>query len=125
MLNSFQMSDSKLDMFYIKLGENISTLRNQKRIKQETVASHLGLSRISISNIESGKQRIQLHSLMSLVDLFQVSLSDLIPNPETNTSNITNKLEKKITATEISNSKESIEKAKDFILFSQSTIKSK
>lgn len=119
------MPDLKLDLFYIKLGQNISQLRREKKIKQETLASHLGLSRISISNIESGKQRIQLHSLLSLAGLLQVSINELIPVMTNLADNMPSKLEKKISNTEISNNKESLDRAKDFILFSKSTINSK
>ena len=112
---------NKLEPFYLKLGENIRQLRTQRKIKQAVIASHLGLSRISISNIESGTQRIQLHYLQILAKLLQVSLDELLPNMENLNTEITNKLEKKISNTEISNNPESLGKVKDFILFSKSS----
>lgn len=66
-------------LFYKKLGESIKAARVQGKHKQESVARHLGLNRISVVNIEKGKQRVQVHTLMELSSYFNVKIDDLLP----------------------------------------------
>lgn len=106
--------------FYQKLGENIRSVRDEKKVKQETLANHLGFTRISISNIETGKQKIQLHSLIQLSDYLQVPIENLLPSPRQVMKEINSKIERKINNTEISNNSNSLEKIKDFIRLSTS-----
>ena len=107
------------DTFYQKLGENIKAARESKKVKQETLASHLGFSRISVSNIEMGKQKIQVHSLVEVSNYLQVPLEQLVPLRDISKSGITSQMEKKISNTEVLNRK-SLEKIKDFIRLSTS-----
>jgi DNA-binding XRE family transcriptional regulator len=66
-------------LFYKKLGESIKAARIQGKHKQESVAHHLGLNRISIVNIEKGKQKVQVHTLIELASYFNVKMDDLLP----------------------------------------------
>lgn len=114
------MPNNKLDEFYIKLGENVRHHRDKRKLKQETVAAHLGKSRITISNIESGRQRIQLHSLVILARYLQTTIEELLPSLEQVDIDSLNKFEKKIANTEISHNPESVDIVKEFILRSKS-----
>ncbi len=104
--------------FYIKLGQNIRAIREDKKMKQETLASHVGFTRVSISNIETGKQKIQLHTLIELSNYLNIPVQELIPSIEIVKSEVSLKLEKKIFTAEISNNAQAMEKAKAFIKFS-------
>ena len=55
--------------------------RRKKGISQELVADELGLSRTSITNIEKGRQPVQLHSVYCIARLVGVELKDLLPSP--------------------------------------------
>lgn len=60
------LHNDKLDALYVRLGDLIKTAREESDVKQELLADYLDLSRVSISNIEKGKQKIQLHNLLDL-----------------------------------------------------------
>ena len=48
-------------VFYKNLGEAIRNARKKANISQETLANHVCLSRISMLNIEKGKQKVQIY----------------------------------------------------------------
>ena len=104
--------------FYKRLGQNIKTYRG--KIKQEAVAQVLGLTRISVSNIENGKQRIQLHTLAQLARYLSVDVADMIPTFYQPSEPISNLLEKRIAKAEINS--ESMGKVTDFVKLSVTTI---
>ncbi len=116
------LSKTEQQEFYNRLGDKIRLLRDEKSIKQEALASYLGFTRISISNIETGKQKIQLHTLIDLADYMNVPVEEIIPALKTIKieSSEKHKLEKKILNTEISNRPLAVEKIKDFIRLSTS-----
>lgn len=51
-------------------------------MSQEVLARELGLSRTSITNIEKGRQPVQLHTLYHISNLLAVELKDLLPAPQ-------------------------------------------
>ena len=104
--------------FYSKLGKKIRAIRVEQKIKQETLATHVGFTRISISNIETGRQKIQLHTLIELADYLKTPIQELIPSIELVKSELSSRIEKKISNTEVSNNSQAMEKIKDFILYS-------
>src|SRR5437879_2601330 len=53
--------------FYKQVGEKIRSRRG-KKLSQEALASAVGLTRTSISNIEKGRQRLLLHTLVDVAD---------------------------------------------------------
>ena len=63
---------------YEQLGEKIKQARENAEIKQELLAKYVNLSRVSISNIEKGKQNIQLHTLLELSKYLRINLSQLL-----------------------------------------------
>ena len=71
------MNDEEL--FYNDLGNNISSIRTKKGISQDDLAKEIGLSRPSIANIEKGKQRPSIFTLMQICNLLGVGLYELLP----------------------------------------------
>jgi transcriptional regulator with XRE-family HTH domain len=68
-------------LFYRQFGQLLAETRRKKGISQELLADELGLSRTSITNIEKGRQPVQLHSLYCIARLLGVELKDLLPSP--------------------------------------------
>ncbi len=69
-------------IFYQKVGERIRSFRKNEKIKQEVLAQRLGLTRISVVNIEHGKQKVQLHVLIEICDALGVQLHQIVPTIE-------------------------------------------
>lgn len=69
-------------LFYRQFGQLLAEVRRKKGISQEFLADELGLSRTSITNIEKGRQPIQLHSLYRIARLLEVELKELLPSPQ-------------------------------------------
>lgn len=118
------LSKEEQDVFYRTIGKSIRFARVQGKVNQETLAKQLGfISRISIVNIESGKQKIQLHTLWEISNLLNVSLNELIPPIEDVKKDINPKFVKKIAGSkEIPNEdSETKEKIKNFIRLSTSS----
>ncbi len=67
---------------YSQFGRILAEARNKKKMSQEVLARELGLSRTSITNIEKGRQPVQLHTLYQISQLLSVELKDLLPAPQ-------------------------------------------
>ena len=61
-------------------GNRLKQARKEKGMKQLALASKLGLTRTSISNIERGEQRISLDLVYEAADLLGVEVTALIPS---------------------------------------------
>lgn len=68
--------------FYGELGRRINATRKRRGMTQEELADRVGLTRTSITNIEKGRQKVLSHLLVELSDALNVSLHDLLPNPD-------------------------------------------
>jgi transcriptional regulator with XRE-family HTH domain len=73
------LSKEQQTLFYKKLGEAIKAARVNSKVKQESLSDHLGLNRISVVNIEKGKQKVQLHTLIEIASFLNVRMEDLVP----------------------------------------------
>lgn len=69
-------------IFYRQFGQLLAQVRQKQGISQEMLADELGLSRTSVTNIEKGRQPIQLHSLYLIARLLSVELKELLPSPQ-------------------------------------------
>ena len=72
----------QIEPFYADLGRRIyQQLRNSKRMTQAELGELLSprMTRASVANIESGKQRVLVHTLVDLVSALHCSLTDLLP----------------------------------------------
>lgn len=72
--------DTKL--LYINLGNLIREARTKAGINQSELATQVGLSRTSITNIEIGQQKVQLHTLYEISKVLNISLTKLLPKQE-------------------------------------------
>ena len=78
---------SSIEGIYPQLGRRIRQLRVGRQFTQEQLGARLEppVTRASIANIESGKQRLLVHTLLQLAHLFEVSVEELLPAPSTAT----------------------------------------
>ncbi len=65
--------------FYKQLGANIRTIRQRLDLSQDQLARSIGLTRTSLTNIESGRQHPPLHTFCEIVEQLKVDASDLLP----------------------------------------------
>lgn len=66
---------------YEAIGQLIRAARLNAGLTQEALASQLGLTRTSITNIEVGRQRIQVHMLLDIAARLGVPPASLLPRP--------------------------------------------
>lgn len=71
---------TKDKLVYERFGALLAKWRRKRHKSQETLASELGLSRTSITNIERGRQHVQLHTVFAVARLLKISPSDLLPS---------------------------------------------
>lgn len=65
---------------YGEVGRRIKRTREKRGLTQEALASLIPLTRTSITNIEKGRQRIMVHTLLDLAAALRVSPSALLPS---------------------------------------------
>jgi DNA-binding XRE family transcriptional regulator len=66
--------------FYKAFGIRLARARRRSKLKQETLAIAVGLSRTSITNIERGRQPVQLHLATELAKILNVNVTMLLPD---------------------------------------------
>lgn len=66
--------------FFINLGAKISSIRISKDINQDELAHFLNLSRPSIVNIEKGKQKPSVYTMLLIANYLMVDLKELLPD---------------------------------------------
>lgn len=64
---------------YKIIGERIREYRKKKKIYQQELADFCNISRGSLSNIESGKQRITIDLLYNIAKKLEIPIFNLIP----------------------------------------------
>lgn len=71
----------RVEPFYTEVGQRIQALRNENGMSQEQLGRQLipPVTRASIANIESGKQRVLAHTLVQLAEALKVELGALLP----------------------------------------------
>lgn len=71
------MSEMEL---YRALGRAVAKRRNELKLTQAFVAERIGLTRASLANIETGRQKLLLHQVYRLANVLQLgSILDLAP----------------------------------------------
>ena len=65
---------------YELLGQTIADKRDNKAFTQQQLADKVSLTRTSITNIERGRQHIQLHTLYLLAKALSVEVVDMLPS---------------------------------------------
>lgn len=75
-------ADARKEQNTIKksLGETLREYRTERKMTQEFVAEHLGISRQAVSKWESGVSEPSTSNLLALAKLFDVSAEELLAN---------------------------------------------
>jgi transcriptional regulator with XRE-family HTH domain len=69
-----------IDWFYTQVGGHIRRTRAGAGLTQLNLADRIGLTRSSVANIEGGRQRIPLHTLVAIASVLNAPLGDLLPD---------------------------------------------
>lgn len=77
--SEFVKRQESITKFYQSLGGNICDSRKRSGLTQEMLADQLSISRVSMTNIESGKQRLPLHLVSKIAEVLRTRLDSLIP----------------------------------------------
>jgi transcriptional regulator with XRE-family HTH domain len=89
--NSLVPSARDPESIYTAFGRRIRELREERAISQQALAEMSALTRASIANIESGRQRVLLHQVLRFAQALKVDLNILVPQalylPESDASN--------------------------------------
>jgi transcriptional regulator with XRE-family HTH domain len=64
---------------YAVIGERVARERGRKGMSQEELAAQIGVSRASITQAESGQQRLPLQSLYLIAAVLGVAITALLP----------------------------------------------
>ena len=67
-----------MKIFYKKLGERIKSLREKSSQPQEKLAKVIGISRVSLSQIENGERRITAEEIVKLANIFNINADILL-----------------------------------------------
>ncbi|MEQ8552323.1 MAG: helix-turn-helix transcriptional regulator [Cyclobacteriaceae bacterium] len=78
------MTQLEIDGLYSHIGGRIRTIRKKFGLNQEKFAEKVGLSRVSIVNIEKGKQHPTVHFLYLVSKEFKVDIGDIYPTSFSN-----------------------------------------
>lgn len=74
---------ASIEPFYTLLGRRIRDLRISRGITQEELGSRFStpVTRASVANIESAKQRVYAHTLIEIAHALDASIADLLTDP--------------------------------------------
>lgn len=75
-------------VFYQQVGKRIKKERTISGINQETLAKKVGISRVSIVNIEKGKQMPPVHVIWKIAIALETSIDRLFPNNDSLEKNV-------------------------------------
>lgn len=62
-------------------GQKLARARKSRWVTQRELANLVGVSRVTVANIERAKQNVQLAQVYSIARALDVSPSDLLPTP--------------------------------------------
>ena len=66
-------------IFYRQIGDIIRMHRRKSNLTQDDLGFLLNISRVSINNIELGKQRLPLHIISYVCEVLEINLLKFIP----------------------------------------------
>lgn len=74
------MAKDNLDseLLYKDVGLRVKAARKAVGMTQDVLSQHIGLMRPSVTNIENGNQRIQLHTLYAIAKVLDCPVSTLL-----------------------------------------------
>ncbi|MDF2449443.1 MAG: hypothetical protein K0R26_1947 [Bacteroidota bacterium] len=88
------MQESDKRQFYELVGKKIKRERSINGINQAALGDKIGISRVSIVNIEKGKQMPPVHVIWKIASVLNVPMENLFPLPGASFS--TSELEKNV-----------------------------
>jgi transcriptional regulator with XRE-family HTH domain len=68
----------KPDLFEI-IGKKIRDFRENMKMSQTVLGEKVELTRSSVANIESGRQKVQIDTLYKIAQILEVEIQDLLP----------------------------------------------
>lgn len=71
-------STASVEPVYLVLAELVREMRERLGITQAELAQRLGVTRASVSNLESGRQRVMLHDLPKFAWALEIPVNDLV-----------------------------------------------
>lgn len=74
------MEKHQIETLYKEIGKRIRETRELKNINQEELANSIGLSRTSITNIEKGRQKLLVHTLINIAKELSIDVETLLPS---------------------------------------------
>lgn len=69
------------EWIYPEIGELVRRRRKKLGMTQAEVSPRLGISRASLANIETGRQKVLVHQLYALAAALELVPNDLLPKP--------------------------------------------
>ncbi len=69
----------RIEDLYAEMGDALKTGREAAGFTQNELAQMVGLSRASIANIETGRQKVFLHQLFIFAGHLNLDVTDLLP----------------------------------------------
>jgi transcriptional regulator with XRE-family HTH domain len=67
------------DVLYAEIGRRVFNARTSAGFTQEKLASEISLTRTSVTNIEKGKQKLLVHTLVEIASVLNVEIETLLP----------------------------------------------
>ena len=90
-----------IEPFYAALGSKIQKIRDDRKMTQAQLGHSLNppSTRASIANIENGKQRVLVHTLVQLAKVLDVRIDELLPaaeQPQATPTDVARELRRKL-----------------------------
>jgi len=74
------MNQIERKLFYTLIGGKIKSARNKANLNQSELAEEAGISRLTLANIESGKQKPSIHIIWDIGESLGLNPQNLIPD---------------------------------------------
>ena len=74
------MENTIRHQFYLEVGKSIRTARMRSNYSQLDLAKKLNMSRVSVVNIEKGRQSAPLYLIWVIASVLDTSINELIPD---------------------------------------------
>lgn len=68
-----------MEAIYTRFGRELRRVRKERGLTQSELARRVNLGRTSVANIESGQQRVHLHTLIDFAAALHVAPAELLP----------------------------------------------
>lgn len=75
-------ADQTIDQVYKSLGERIRARRVEVDMTQTELGQRVSMTRSSIANIEAGRQRAMIHTIMQIANELDLEPRELLPAPD-------------------------------------------